>query len=160
MQASSSVELPLELCAGLESACVFHNLRRADRLMTTCYDLAFKATGLKATQFAILVTVNGMHLSGQDTNMTPVARRLCMDVSTLTRNLKVMASKGWVSIETGQDKRVRGVQITEEGKRRLAEAYPHWRSLQQTIEGQMGSESFEQLLDLLKQLRKVGRQKI
>ena len=65
--------------------CSCFNLRRAARRVTQVYDHALAPSGLKATQFTLLVVLEGAD-AGEGIAMTRLAEKLGMDRTTLTRN--------------------------------------------------------------------------
>ena len=81
-------------CAEIGKACVCANLRKASRLISQTYDEFFRPSGLKATQFALLMTVRGF---GRAT-VSKLANWAIMDRTTVTRNLKLLEKKEFVKI--------------------------------------------------------------
>lgn len=127
------------------SACTCANLRKAARAVTQIYDLALQPSGLKATQFTLLAT-----LSQQGTlPVSTLAEALVMDRTTLTRNLKPLITKGFVSAEPGDDRRTRMVSLTPQGEAALDSALLLWRNVQSKFAGALGLETWSVLLDRL-----------
>lgn len=127
------------------SACTCANLRKAARAVTQTYDLALQPSGLKATQFTLLAT-----LSRRGTlPVSTLAEALVMDRTTLTRNLKPLITKGFVSAEPGDDRRTRMVMVTPQGEVALDSALLLWRNVQSTFVGALGLETWSVLLDRL-----------
>ena len=147
-------ELSREQCREMGRLCMFHNLRRVTRMVTSFYDAVFRDNGLNAAQFTILAVVCAMDQNDEGCAMVPLAATLGMDVSTLTRNIAVLKRMELVYVKPGQDKRVRRVRLTELGSSHLAQTYHNWHKAQQTMLDQLGDESFEQLLTLLHQVRR------
>lgn len=113
--------------------------------MTQIYDLALQPSGLKATQFTLLAT-----LSQQGTlPVSTLAEALVMDRTTLTRNLKPLITKGFVSAEPGDDRRTRMVSLTPQGEAALDSALLLWRNVQSKFAGALGLETWSVLLDRL-----------
>src|SRR5215216_4690522 len=65
-------------------ACACANLRKAARAVTQVFDEALAPSGLRATQFTLLVT---SRLMGEST-INELAEKMAMDRTTLSRNLK------------------------------------------------------------------------
>ena len=122
--------------------CACANLRQVTRAITQFYDAILQPTGLRATQFTVLVTIS---LNGQLT-MTELAQQLGMDRTTLTRNLKPLEKQGLVKSQAGEDKRTREVTITDQGKERVKKSLPLWERAQQQVVESLGAETFNQLL--------------
>jgi DNA-binding MarR family transcriptional regulator len=110
--------------------CVCFAVRRAARTITQHYDRQLRATGLRVTQFSLLAVLS----HGEPRPVNRVAARLGMDRTTLTRNLRPLVERGYVTVEGGDDARVRLVQITPRGRAAAAAALPHWRRAQRSME--------------------------
>ena len=114
---------------GIASNCACRRLRGAARAVTRIYDDALRPTGLRTTQFTLLVAAQ---LRGEAL-ISELADRLALERTSLTRELKLLEQRGLVSITPGEDRRARLVQVTGEGKRALAAAYPRWREAQSRV---------------------------
>lgn len=123
-------------------ACTCANLRKASRAVTQIYDGALAPSGLKTTQFTLLVT---SHLMGAST-INELAGEMAMDRTTLSRNLKPLVRKGLLLVRPGEDGRARLVRISPAGERALGEAYPLWARAQGMVVGALGEERHEALL--------------
>jgi DNA-binding MarR family transcriptional regulator len=123
-------------------ACACANLRSAARALTQLFDEALARSGLRATQFTLLVT---SRLMGEST-INELAERMAMDRTTLSRNLKPLVRSGLLEVRPGEDGRTRLVRITPAGERSLEEAYPLWQQAQQEIVDVLGEERHEALL--------------
>lgn len=123
-------------------ACACANLRRAARALTQLFDEALAPSGLRATQFTLLVT---SRLMGEST-INEVAERMGMDRTTLSRNLKPLVRNGLLEVRPGKDGRTRLVRITPAGEQALEVAYPLWQQAQQETVGVLGEERHEALL--------------
>ena len=76
--------------AEIEESCACLNVRKAARAITQLFDEVLQPTGLRSTQFPLLVTVA---LLGE-APVTQLAEELVMDRTTLARNLKPLESQG------------------------------------------------------------------
>jgi DNA-binding MarR family transcriptional regulator len=109
-------------------ACHCYALRRAARLVTQHYDRILRPSGLRTTQFTLLV---GLAQRGP-IPLTRLASMLGLERTSLTRNLKPLTAKGWVTVTPDADRRVRSVGITPQGKAKARAALPLWRQAQAT----------------------------
>jgi DNA-binding MarR family transcriptional regulator len=123
-------------------ACACANLRRAARAVTQLFDDALAPSGLKVTQFTLLVT---SRLMGESTVNEP-AERMAMDRTTLSRNLKPLVRSGLLEVRRGEDGRTRLVRISPAGEHALKEAYPLWQQVQRETVSALGEERHEALL--------------
>jgi DNA-binding MarR family transcriptional regulator len=112
-------------CAG----CACFAVRRAARAITQHYDRCLRPSGLRATQFTLLVMLS---LEGE-LPLSQVAQRLGMERTTLTRNLRSLVAKRLVAVEFGDDRRVRMIAITPKGNAAVAAALPYWRKAQLAV---------------------------
>lgn len=128
--------------------CTCFNLRKATRIVTQIYDDAMRPTGLRATQFALLVHASAMG----PVPLTRLAEALATDRTTLARNLELPVKEGLLKIEDGKDRRIRIVNITDSGLKKLAEAYPIWKRTQERIKNMMGIDDWVSMISNLNEL--------
>lgn len=128
--------------------CLGARLRKATRQVNRHYERHIEASGLKGTQFTILMTLSGM---GR-TQIQPLADYLGADRTTLTRNLERLKQAGWVSLTPDVlDRRVHWIALTPAGEQQLAEALPCWQAAQAEMVARLGPDA-ERLLGLLSAL--------
>ncbi len=125
------------------AACTCANLRQASRVVTQVYDAALRPTGLKVTQFTVLAKL----ANRGDLPLGKLAEVMVMDRTTLTRNLKPLIAKGWVSVEQEPDQRVRRISLSAAGRRVFDQAVPLWRGAQSRLVEGLGRERWAGLLD-------------
>ncbi len=128
--------------------CMTFNVQRAARSLVRDIEAAFKDTGLTAPQFSTLALLSGF---GSQT-VGQLADRLGTERTTLTRNLAVLAQKGWIAPVSSPDARLHAYDITEEGRAQLRAAMPAWRAFQQDLVARLGAEPSAALLTLLRSL--------
>ena len=122
--------------------CACFNLRKAARAVTHLYDEILRPTGIRATQFSLLIATN---LLGPMT-VTKLAEQGVMDRTTLTRNLKPLEKLGLIKISTGSDQRKRVISITRKGQEALVKALPLWRKAQARVVKGLGRKRMESVL--------------
>jgi DNA-binding MarR family transcriptional regulator len=122
--------------------CTCLNLRQAARAVTQFYDDHLRPTGLRTTQFSLLVMI---HEAGP-VSITQLAHWAVMDRTTLKRNLELLRRDGLVRIGTGADARVREVELTRAAREKLAAALPYWGEAQARITAKLGKVRGERLL--------------
>ncbi len=128
--------------------CTCFNLRKATRVVTQLFDEAMRSTGLRGTQFSLLAHTYAM---GPIT-VTGLAEAMVTDRTTLARNLEPLEKNGLLKVEPGEDRRMRIVSITEEGRKKLAEAFPLWKKTQDEIKGMMGLDSWTSMVSKISDL--------
>lgn len=124
------------------SLCAHANLRQATRIVSQMYDAALKPSGLRATQFTLLAVL----AKRGELPVTKLAEILVLDRTTLTRNLKPLVKKDWLSIGREEDERIRLISLTEQGHTVVREATPLWRQAQKNIVAQIGAENLPKLV--------------
>ena len=117
--------------------CLLGRVRKLDRVLTGIYDAAFRPFGLKATQINLLVLV----AKAGPIRRIEIAKSLHLDPSTLTRNLKIMLTNGWIKeIADGEDGRGFPVVVTPQGRDLLNQIGPSWRKAQTRTQKLIGEE--------------------
>ena len=135
-----------ELCEA--HVCVSFALRKAARSVTRRYDAALRSSGLKSTQFNLLVALDATGA----TTTSALARMIAIERTTLHRNLALLAKKGWVGVEPGEDGRSRKVSITPRGRQAAFKALPAWRRMQRELAEALGSNQIAALIATLDEL--------
>ena len=124
------------------SECTCFNLRKAARVVTLFYEDSMRPTGLRGTQFALLVHTYAMGPIA----LSKLADAMATDRTTLSRNLELLEKNGLVRVEDGDDRRTRIVSITDDGRKRLSEAFPYWKKAQDGIKKMMGEDDWSAMI--------------
>ena len=122
--------------------CTCFNLRKAARAVSQVYDEELKPSGLRGTQFSLLVVVEGRGPAG----VSELAKAMVMDRTTLTRNLKPLLAQGLLEVVDGPDRRRRPIAITDRGRDAIARALPLWQRAQTRIAKALGKDRWAGLL--------------
>ncbi len=123
------------------ATCACAAIRKTSRAITQFYDAALQPSGLRATQFTLLVAVT----VAEAATITDLADRLVMDRTTLVRDLRLLERQGRVSIASGRDRRTRVVTITEKGVQIMAQALPLWERAQARVVAGIGNDRVRSL---------------
>ena len=126
--------------------CLTFNLQRASRALVRGLETAAKDSGVTAPQFTTLSLVAGF---GEMT-VSQLAERMGTDRTTLTRNLAVMARKGWIVEAEADDRRLSVWRLAPEGRATLDAALPVWRKFQAGLVDKIGPDAATDLLTTLK----------
>ena len=152
---SPTPTLKSEDIQGAVLRCACFNLRKAARAVTQMYDEFLRPSGLRATQFSLLMLIRGEG----PIRITDLAERAVMDRTTLKRNVELLEREGLVRVEAGEDARVREVRVTAAAEERLARALPLWRRAQAHVTGELGHGRADRLLaDLSATIATVERE--
>ena len=148
---------PLEMaeCKEIGRTCACFKVRKAARAITKLYEEVLRPSGLRATQFSLLMATRVM---GPVTVLN-LAQVTVMDRTTLTRNLQILEKRGLITIKPGEDRREREVNLTDEGMEVLTKAIPLWEEAQERIRKGMGEERLQNLLDDLSEMISLTRKK-
>jgi DNA-binding MarR family transcriptional regulator len=124
--------------------------RRAARGITRAFDRKLRASGIRATQFTILV----MLARAGPLSIGQLAKALGVERTTLTRNLAPIEAKHWAKSGGGDDARSRIVAITGKGRTALEAALPAWREAQAAAAAAIGQPGINALHTLAR--RAIG----
>ncbi len=133
--------------------CFAGNARMAARSATKLYDERLRPAGLRATQLAVLWAV----LALEPVTARRLAAAIVCDETTLSRNLKVLASDGLIELAPGDDRRSRLVTLTRTGRRALERALPLWERAQADMRKRLGAQNAGALTRGLLKLGALGR---
>jgi DNA-binding MarR family transcriptional regulator len=134
--------------AEVAAGCACRNLRRTARAVTQLYDQTLRPSGLRITQFTLLVAV----ALGEPVPITRLAEALDLDRTTLARDLKPLTERGLVELTAGEDRRMRMVRLTGQGRKALGRAYPLWQQAQARIVEGSGPDRWQAVADGLEEV--------
>lgn len=132
-----------------KTTCICLQIRKTDRIVTGVYDSFIRKAGLKSTQYCLLRCIDNL----EGPCLSDIANALCMDQTTVTRNVEKLKRKGLVSTSVSSaDPRRTNVEVTPAGAAMLGEAKKAWEQAQNEMKAQLGEEDYQQLYDLLDKL--------
>jgi DNA-binding MarR family transcriptional regulator len=129
-------------------------LRRAARRISQAYDEALAASGLRATQFAILAMLR----ESGGLSVNALAGRMDLDRTTMGKNLRPLERDRLIAVRVSeQDRRSRSIALTPAGEAALAKAFPLWVEAQARFEAENGRRPSRALRETLAELRFEAR---
>jgi DNA-binding MarR family transcriptional regulator len=131
--------------------CGSFNFRRTARAVTKWYDMALQESGIRSTQFSILVGI----AKNQPVSIGALADVMIIDRTTLTRSLRLLQKEGLIAISNRAAMRQRFLTITTKGEYTLARSLPAWREAHARFVATVGSEHWIDLRNELEQLAHV-----
>jgi len=131
--------------------CASFHLRRTARAVTRAYDAALLETGIRSTQFTILVGI----AKNQPVPIGALADVLIIDPTTLTRSLHRLQKEGLITISNRSTMRQRFLAITDKGARALARSLPAWRKAHEQLVSTIGLEQWNDLRSELEELART-----
>ena len=132
-------------------SCACQQVRMAARAVTRAYDRALRPSGLRSTQFTILVAAS---VAG-GIPLHRLAKILGLERTTLTRNLAAIERKGLIKVAE-IDGRTRNVIILPAGEALLTQALLLWDQAQERLREKLGEERWLTLRDSLGDLAKLA----
>ena len=136
----------------IRQRCAFASLRKATRVATQFFDDAYRSSGLRSTQCSLLLNVS---LAGS-ISISELGGLLRMDQTTVTRNIKLLEDRGYISsMREDGDARRKTVSITQLGAQKLDAALPNWERAQARIEQELGAERFQEFLRTLRLIEDI-----
>jgi DNA-binding MarR family transcriptional regulator len=123
------------VAASVEQTCFSFAAQKAARAIGRKFDAALRSTGLSNWQFTLLM----MLVRDEPPTVGTLAQHLATDRTTITANLKPLVRRGLVRIQgDAEDRRIRRVMLSDEGRTLLGEAYPLWQRAQDALGQQLG----------------------
>ena len=117
------------------------------RVLSQIYDDALRPSGLRATQFLILMTVQGL----REASLKDLEFRLDIEQSSLTRTMSRLETDRLVSRVASEDQRERRLCLTAKGAKLLEGAKPLWAEIQSEMQVRLGDKVWDRFgKDLLK----------
>jgi DNA-binding MarR family transcriptional regulator len=130
--------------------CASLNFRRTSRIVTRMYDTAMQESGVRSTQFAILVGIAKL----QPVAMGNLGKVLMLDSSTLTRSLRLLEKEGMIEISTRAAMRQRFLKLTHSGQKALQRSLPLWRAVHARFVAAVGADHWLKLRNELESIAK------
>ena len=134
-----------ELIEGVDltgtGACAAFSLRKTARAVTQVYDAGLRETGVRSTQFTILVAI----AKSQPATVGALAKLTLMDPTTMTRNLRLLKSEGLVEVSPRGERREKCVRLSKKGERALARSVPVWRAMQSRFVASFGERKWSEM---------------
>jgi len=125
-----------ESCARIARECIAMRVRLLNRVITNIYDECMRPHGLRTAQMNILVAVS---LTGL-VSPSDIERHLCLEKSTVSRNVDRMRRRGWLEVVPGKDGRSHQLQVTAQGTKLLRKALSAWQRAQEKAASLLGKE--------------------
>jgi len=110
-------------------------VRLLSRRLSRIYDAALRPHGITVAQLNLLTLIQsvGRAPSGR------IADLLSMEISTLSRNARIMEKEGWLTIEHAERGNGRLLGLTPAGAAKLEECLPAWEHAQDVAKDLLGA---------------------
>ena len=126
--------------------CLAVRVRLLNRAVTRIYDTALRPHRLTIAQLNLLASI----ANWQPAPAGELAQLLSMEISTLSRNARLLETDGLIQIDRAEHGNGRILTVTDAGAEKLAELRPAWRTAQDQAQQLLGDDaaaSIKQLVD-------------
>lgn len=125
----------------ISGECIAARSRMMSRVLTKIYEDELRPIGLTVSQFNLLVA------SGCAGVLRPrdYARKWHIDVSTVSRNIERLRTKGWLEIVPDEDAREQPVQLSDSGWAIVEQASRPWQRAQREASRLLGEPGVSML---------------
>ncbi len=114
-------------------------------MVTSVYEDALRPFGIKGSQLNLLAAIAYAGI----VRRTEIGKTLHLDISTLTRNLRVMEANGWIeNVPDENDGRGSPLRITAKGSALIERVAPAWKAAQRRASRLLGTEAKAALMNL------------
>ncbi len=117
---------PLDIDVMEPMGCVGARMRRTSRALTAAYNDAFRAAGIRSTQWPILAA---LRVAGS-MSLGDLADAVGSDPSTISRNIRPLQRDGLIDLSGDDDGRKRHARLTPKGVATYNRAYRMWKRVQ------------------------------
>jgi DNA-binding MarR family transcriptional regulator len=126
-------------------------MRKVTRAVTQYFDRFLEPTGIRATQFTLLVAL----YSTKGKTLTEIAESLVMDRTTLTRNLKPLEKSGLINTVQTLDKRSKAYVLSEKGEQIVEKCVPLWQQAQNSVVNSLGDDTYHDIIGKLARMLSI-----
>lgn len=125
--------------------CINAKVRKLHRILNNVYQARINPLGLRGSMLSILFIIG----KNKGVNQKQIAEMLVLDQSTVSRDIKKLAKKGWVNISKGDDTRATKLSISTSGFELLEEVSPIWEKTHKQMEALLGEHNINQINNLI-----------
>jgi len=138
-------------CEEINRQCCCFNMRKVTRAVTQYFDRFLEPTGIRATQFTLLVAL----FSTKGKTLTEIAETLVMDRTTLTRNLKPLEKLSLIATVQTLDKRSKAYVLTDKGEQIVEKCIPLWQKAQSSVVNALGDDMYKDTISKLTRMLSI-----
>jgi DNA-binding MarR family transcriptional regulator len=101
------------------------------------YEAELRGAGMNPAQFELMCSLRARPGLSQ----AALAEAMDVDQTTLSRNVRLLAGQGWVTVSGGvKDRRVSAYALSDAGEGALQAAMPLWQRAKARVAGSLGDE--------------------
>lgn len=135
--------------------CALFDIQRLSRALAVMYNLHVRETGLTMAQFTLLRNIAAM----APVSMTQIAAAMLMDRTSVTRLIDPLIKSGLLTTESGEDRRVRNVIVTEQGLAAVRRTELAWKEAQRDLLDRIGPDQWRVTRKVVRSTLKLVRAK-
>lgn len=137
--------------ADITRNCILTRARQISRVLTAAYDQELRPFGINAPQFSLLVLIAQLGpISRAD-----LGKRNHQGPSTLSRNLQLLISQGWVAEDRAEEGgRRKPLSLTEQGRATMRDAAAAWSVAQERAKELLGESGANVIMGIANGLPK------
>jgi len=129
--------------AELAENCLAVRVRLLSRLVSGIYEKQIRNSSLTIGQLNMLAAT--INIGPDKASASILSKALCMEKSTVSRNLDKLEAQGWIRRHTPIQGRTETLSVTPSGRRVFAKSYPGWQEAQQQVEAELGANLVESI---------------
>ena len=139
------------LIADITRTCLLTRARQISRVLTALYDQELRPFGINAPQFSLLVLIAELGpISRSD-----LGKRNHQGPSTLSRNLQLLITQGWISEGRAEEGgRRKPISLTEQGRALMRDAAGAWSIAQDKARELLGESGASVIMGIANGLPK------
>lgn len=126
------------IASELGQTCIGVRVRLMARQVSAIYEQQLRESKLTIGQMNMLTAM--INIGVEHASASKLSGALCMEKSTVSRNLDKMESQGWIRRNEPTQGRLETLSVTASGRKVYAKAYPGWSKAQQMVVDELGDE--------------------
>jgi len=138
----------------LLSECALFDIQRASRVITSVYNVHLRSAGISISQWSLLRNIAAM----APVSVGRLAEALAMERTSVTRLVEPLIELGWARSSSGDDKRVRNLEVTSKGLEKIRAGGKYWRAAQRELLATLGERRWRTMRDALRSTVRLVRQ--
>ncbi|MEX3008717.1 MarR family winged helix-turn-helix transcriptional regulator [Hoeflea sp. TYP-13] len=131
------IDIPKEA----STECMVLKTRQAARAITRRYNRLLRPYGLHCTQVSLLYAV----AANRYKSVSDMAEQLAIERSSLTRNLKLLRTRGYIKADQVGQGRPQSFELTREGEDLLTTLIPKWKEAQAGLREEFGDREWDKV---------------
>lgn len=138
----------------LLSECALFDIQRASRVVTSLYNAHLRSAGISIAQWSLLRNIAAM----APVSVGRLAEALAMERTSVTRLVEPLVDLGWVRSSSGEDRRIRNLELTPNGMAKVRAGGKYWRAAQRELLATLGEGRWRTMRDALRSTVRLVRQ--